>query len=117
MTTTQLNTATKATLIEYVTKLQAESQDSAVRANEALKIANYFANVLGTIEKAFENAPFLNQEGKFFKKLYWVLTNFSEIKNLIELVVTQIKAWRLEVNKLVAQTTPPPTEPTTEAVA
>lgn len=103
MTTTQLNTATKATLIAHIEQLNAEKANLAIVAENNRQLAAYFEQVILSIEKLLANAPFLNKEGKFFKKVYWVITNFAAIRALIEEVVATIKAWRKQIDELIRQ--------------
>lgn len=77
----------------YIT-LQADLTKSQQATKEAIEIANYFAANLAAIENLLISAPFLNQDGKFFKKILWVLTNFNSIKELIEQIFLLIKNWR-----------------------
>lgn len=106
MTTAQLASANKATLLEYVATLQTAEAEAKAQTQNAINIANYFAQVIEAIEKLLLNSPFVNQEGKFFKKLYWVLSNFSTIKTVIENIIAQIKEWRKQVNALTAAQVP-----------
>lgn len=93
------NKVTKSELQSSYLALQAELARSQQATKEALEIANYFAANLSTIESLLVSAPFINQDGKFFKKLLWVLTNFNSIKELIEQIYLLIKNWRQRINE------------------
>lgn len=95
--------ATKADLLEAITKLEIEKTNAESLALNNAKIANWLQQVLEAIEKILIDSPFVNQEGKFFKKLIWVLSNFSAIRAFIEQIAAQIKQWREDVNRLKAQ--------------
>lgn len=100
MTFTELNKASKQATIEYITQLQ-ESHKAEMQ--NATNIANYFSSVILNIETVIQKSPFINKEGKIFKKLFWVVSNFETIKILIEEIVAHIKAWRNQVEELVTQ--------------
>lgn len=106
MTTTQLNAANKAALINYINELKASEEAYKKDVVNAVNIANYFASVIADIEKLLLNSPFVNKEGKFFKKLFWVMANFETIKTIIELIIEKIKNWRETFNKLAEQNKP-----------
>jgi GTP1/Obg family GTP-binding protein len=97
------NKATKAELAEYALKLSAENANLKTDLQSVVQLANYFQANLQVIENLLIAAPFLNQEGKFFKKLAWVLTNFSKIRSLIEEIFTTIRLWKERVNDLKEQ--------------
>ena len=91
------NKVTKSELQSSYLALQAELTKSQQATKEAIEIANYFAANLTTIETLLVQAPFLNKEGKLFKKLFWVVTNFASIKELIEQIYILIKNWRQRI--------------------
>lgn len=90
------NKVTKLQLQEAFLKLQQENTSLAYTNN-------YFASNLTSIEQILVKAPFLNTDGKFFKKLMWVITNFNSIKQLIEEIYTLIKLWRERINEAQKQ--------------
>lgn len=93
------NKATKAEIQSAYLSLQAENTQLQATAKEAIEIANYFAANLNTIDQFLSNAPFINKEGKFFKKLFWVIANFNSIKNLIEDIATLIRNWKAKIQE------------------
>lgn len=101
MSLTQLNTATKATLIQHIQELQAQQESLKIQAANAAALANYFESVIISIEKILNDAPFLNKDGKFFKKVFWILSNYETIKTIIEQIVTAIKSWRSQINEII----------------
>jgi len=86
------NKVTKLQLQQEFTKLQQENASLAYTNN-------YFASNLIAIEQILVKAPFINTDGKFFKKLVWVITNFNSIKTLIEEIYTLIKLWRERITE------------------
>lgn len=86
------NKVTKLQLQQEFTKLQQENASLAYTNN-------YFASNLTAIEQILVKAPFINTDGKFFKKLVWVITNFNSIKTLIEEIYTLIKLWRERITE------------------
>lgn len=93
------NKATKAELQAAYLSLQAENTQLQTTAKEAIEIANYFAANLNTIDQFLSNAPFINKDGKFFKRLFWVLSNFNSIKQLIEDIALLIRNWKERVRE------------------
>ena len=102
MTSVQLASASKTSLLEYIEQLKASEQEARVQTQNAVNIANYFSSVILGIETMLVNSPFM-KDGKFFKTLFWVMTNFSVIKKLIEDIIQKIKDWRTEMQKLLEQ--------------
>ena len=100
MTSAQMNLATKASLITYIAELEAAKLKSQEETQQAINIANYFAQVIAQIEKLLLDSPFVNKDGKFFKNLFWVISNFSAIKTAIESIITQIKEWRKQIEAI-----------------
>lgn len=100
----ELSKANKSELIAHIATLESQLQESNTRAEEALKVANYFASILAQIEILLKDAPFINEKGRFFRKLFWVLGNLSVITSFVELLFAKIKEWRTTFDKL---TTPP----------
>lgn len=99
----------KATKAEIATQFAAltEQRDKALlQAQNAVALANFFGANLEAIEKLLLKAPFINQSGKFFKTIFWVVTNFNALKSLIEEIVSTIKLWREKVEELRKQNAP-----------
>lgn len=98
---------TKTALLAQVTDLTSQLE----KANQERFALNQFANnqiaILSTIDKTLTDAPFLNEKGKFFKKLFWVLSNLSIISSTFETIFNLISQWREYFNKVTA----PPPEP------
>lgn len=103
MTPVQLASASKTSLLEYIQQLQAAEQEAKAQTQNAIQIANYFSSVILAIENLLLNSPFVNKDGKFFKKVWWVLSNLDKISTVIESIINIIKNWRVEVQKLVDQ--------------
>ena len=103
MTPVQLASASKTSLLTYIEELQKGQQEAQAQAQNAIQIANYFSTVITGIESLLLNSPFINKDGKFFKKLFWVLANFAAIKTVIEDIINTIKDWRKQVENLVKQ--------------
>lgn len=99
----EYNKLSKLDLVALATKLEQEKNNALAIAEHNAKVANWFQAVLEALEKILISSPFVNQEGKFFKKLFWVLSNFAAIRTFIEDIATQLKLWRDDVNKLKAQ--------------
>lgn len=97
------NKVTKAEMQSAFLKLQAENAQLKTDLTSVVQLANYFQSNLQVIENLLHSAPFLNQEGKFFKKLAWVLTNFSKIRTLIEDIFATIRLWKQRVTELQEQ--------------
>lgn len=94
---------TKAQIALEFEKLTVE-RDNAVNATKvALSYANWFSSVLEGLEKLLIMAPFIDGKGKFFKNIYWVLTNLGKVKNLIEEIFALIREWRNKVEEIKAQ--------------
>lgn len=94
--------ATKAELASAYSALLAENAQLKLDLTSVTQFANWLQANLQVIEQILLAAPFLNQEGKFFKKVFWALTNFSTIKSLIEEIFKTIKLWRHRVNEMIA---------------
>lgn len=100
---------TIAALEAQIEKIIQEREHNAQIAQNAIAFANQQLAHLGAIETVVNNSPFANKKFKFFPTLWWVLTNFGALKNFVELVIEQIKTWRGEIDKAIAESTPPPT--------
>jgi len=90
-------------LIAEIQKLEEANNNLTLQAQNALNAANWFASVIEAVEKVLIAAPFLNKEGKFFKKLWWAITNFDKIISLIEEIAQAIKSWRQKIEDIKAQ--------------
>ena len=113
MTTAQLNKASKESLLNYISTLQ-ESETKAKEATQnAINIANYFSTIIVAIETLLNKSPFINKEGKFFKKVFWLISNFDLIKATIEEIMSIIKEWRTRIQPLVDQQKPTDGQPLT----
>jgi hypothetical protein len=109
MTSAQMNLATKASLINYIAELESAKLAAEQNTKDAINIANYFAQVITQIEKLLLESPFVNKDGKFFKNLFWVISNFSAIKTAIETIIAQIKDWRKQIENLNKKSEAPTT--------
>ena len=87
-------------LLIEINKLEEMNANLTLQAQNAVNIANWFAVVIETIQKLLLAAPFLNEKGKFFKKLFWVVANFGQIKALIEEIYRTINEWKEKVEEL-----------------
>lgn len=96
-----LNKETKLSLAARIETLTAERDKANLAANTFLTIANNFAKPLSNIEQTLVNAPFI--EKGFFKKLWWIITNWRLIGQLIEDIIAQIKEWKAYVESLKTQ--------------
>lgn len=94
--------ATKAELASAYSALLAENAQLKLDLTSITQFANWLQANLQVIENLLLAAPFLTKEGKFFKKLYWIITNFSQVKALIEEIFKTIKLWRQRVTEIVA---------------
>lgn len=95
--------ATKSDLITYVNTLQAEKDAATAAATYYNSRSNYFEQILAAIELVLFNSPFINKDGKFFKKLGWILLNIGTVKALIEDIIAKVKQWRAEVERVKAE--------------
>lgn len=89
-------------LLIEIQKLEEMNANLSLQAQNAINIANWFAVVIEAIEKLLIAAPFINEKGKFFKKLGWIVLNSGKIIELIEEIFNAIKEWRKKVNELKA---------------
>lgn len=89
---------TKATLALRIDALTLERDRANAAANNLLVVANNFAKPLSNIEQLLVNAPFI-QKG-FFKKLWWVITNWKQLAQLIEDIIAHIQEWKAYVESL-----------------
>lgn len=92
--------SSKADLLAALSTLEQEKVTALAAAEHNAKIAAWFQQVLESIEKLLVDSPFINTKGKFFKKLFWAISNFSTITTFIEAIVAQIKQWRDDVTKV-----------------
>lgn len=95
--------ATKSDLIIAINTLEVEKTQLTAARDHNAAVANWFQKVIESIEEVLLNSPFINKEGKFFKKLTWILLNLGTIKVLIEEVVSHVKKWREEVETIKKQ--------------
>ena len=90
-----LNKETKATLASKV-------QEQAIQLENAVRIANFYGSKLEAIEALLVDSPFLSK-GKIIKKIFWVISNFSQIAQLLQDIFTHIQEWRKVVDDLIQQ--------------
>jgi len=76
-------------------------QEAAQVAQANASLANFYGSKLLNIEKLILDSPL--GKGKFFKTLFWVITNHKALIKLIEEIVAQIKEWRAKIEEIVAQ--------------
>lgn len=89
-----LNTTSKAAMLEMINKLEAERDTMNSAATNAIAIANLFGTHLATIEEAMK--PLMNKKNL----LTYVLFNLKEVIALVVLIITRIKEWRAQLNEI-----------------
>lgn len=95
-----LNTTSKAKLLELITSLEAEKTQLNLAATNALNIANYFGTKLSIIENLL--TP-LTKKG-LGKTIVFIISNWKEIRTILESIVAQLKEWREQVEQLQKET-------------
>lgn len=97
-----LVTETKATLAAKLEQATQEATQNKLLAENAVALANYFEFNLTTIENLILKSP-IGKKGKFVATIFFLVSNFKEIRALIEGIVNQITQWREKVEELKAQ--------------
>lgn len=82
-------------------QLQMDRNQQAALAQQATKVANDLNIKLTAIDQLLSNSPFI-QKG-WFKKVWWVISNWKEIVALIESIILQIEDWREYIKQLMAK--------------
>lgn len=95
---------TKAALILEAKRVQAEADQYKLAAQNAVNLANYFAFNLETIEKLIANSPI--GKGKLFKTFLFIVSNWKEIRTLLEGIVNQVNEWRKKIEEIKSQGQP-----------
>ena len=99
------NKTSRAELVSHIQALESESLTQKQALNNAIIIANEFAGCVATIETLLQNSKF--GKGKFFKTIFFVVTNWKEVKlllqdleDLILQIKEQITKWRNRLDEL-----------------
>ena len=97
------NKATKAELITAIQTLTQERDQATVAANQAVVLANEFHASLFNVDSLLSKAPFISKEGKFIKTVLWVISNWKQIRTLLEDIFASLQTWRNRVSQLQEQ--------------
>jgi len=93
-------TLSKAALVQEAESLSTQLAQSKLNEKAVTNFANNLIAFLSEIEKVLSAAPFLNEKGKFFKKLFWVLSNLSIVATTLETLFSLIRQWREYFDKV-----------------
>jgi len=96
------NTLNKNQLIEQATKLEQDLKLQQQATTNALQVANYFGANLEAIESKILNSPLAKK--KFFATLWFFVTNYKEVAELLQSIKLIIEEWRKKIEEIkVAQ--------------
>lgn len=90
---TQLEVANKS-----ISAAKAEVEQARLVAQSAVNIANQFSFNLSTIESLLLNSPI--GKGKFVKTLWFFITNWKQLAQLIEGILEQIRLYKQKMDEL-----------------
>lgn len=90
---------TKQQLIDLVSQLETDKASALTAANNALAAANYFGSKLAKIEELLK--PLTTK--KFGKTIIFIITNWKEVKRILNEILVQIQEWRSQVNDMIAK--------------